>query len=62
MPDATMSDLEPTSADRAPRSLRLTVLFADILGFTATSTALGPERAYFAVTGLLNLMDGVARH
>jgi class 3 adenylate cyclase/tetratricopeptide (TPR) repeat protein/ABC-type cobalamin transport system ATPase subunit len=57
-----MSELEPTSADRAPRSLRATVLFADILGFTATSTALGPERAYFAVTGLLNLMDGVARH
>jgi class 3 adenylate cyclase/tetratricopeptide (TPR) repeat protein len=38
-----------------------TVMFADIEGFTALSEKSGAERAYFAVTGCLKLLDGVAR-
>jgi class 3 adenylate cyclase/tetratricopeptide (TPR) repeat protein len=53
----TRSDLE---AD-GPRTVRATVLFANIAGFSALSVAVGPERAYFATTGLLNALDGVVR-
>ena len=36
-------------------------MFADIVGFTELSEQIGSERAYFAVTGALRLLDGVAR-
>ena len=36
-------------------------MFADITGFSALADQVGPERAYFAVTGALRLADGVAR-
>ncbi|HEX2485061.1 MAG TPA: adenylate/guanylate cyclase domain-containing protein, partial [Myxococcota bacterium] len=50
----------PIEAPHA-RSTRATVLFADIVGFTALSQASRPERAYFAVTGALRILDEVAR-
>jgi class 3 adenylate cyclase/predicted ATPase len=37
------------------------VIFADVVGFTELTEQIGPERAYFAVTGALRIMDGVAR-
>ena len=36
---------------------RATVLFADILGFTALSEKMGPEQAYLVVTECLKLLD-----
>ncbi|HEY2389447.1 MAG TPA: adenylate/guanylate cyclase domain-containing protein [Candidatus Binatia bacterium] len=43
------------------RVTRATVIFADVVGFTELTERIGPERAYFAVTGALRIMDGVAR-
>ncbi len=43
------------------RLIHATVAFADIVGFTALSERLGPERAYRAVTECLRLLDGIAR-
>src|SRR4051794_26730175 len=36
-------------------------MFADITGFSVLADQVGPERAYFAVTGALRLVDGIAR-
>jgi class 3 adenylate cyclase len=38
-----------------------TVMFADIVGFTALSEAIGPERAYLIVTECLKRLDGIVR-
>jgi class 3 adenylate cyclase/predicted ATPase len=43
------------------RVARATVLFADVVGFTELSERDGPERAYFALTGALRILDQVAR-
>lgn len=56
-----MSDLH-TDPDRpSGRIVRATVLFADVIGFTELSERDGPERAYFALTGALRILDQVAR-
>jgi class 3 adenylate cyclase len=49
-----------TEALKAKRT-RATALFADIVGFTAISERMGPEQAYFIVTGCLKRLDGIAR-
>lgn len=51
------------SARRRPRAeqRRATVAFVDLLGFTALSQSVGPERAYHVVTGCLRLLDEIAR-
>jgi adenylate cyclase len=36
-------------------------MFADIVGFTQLAEKIGPEGAYFAVTGALKILDGIAR-
>ncbi len=43
------------------RVVRATVAFAGVAGFTALSLEIGAERAYLAVTGCLQLLDGIAR-
>jgi class 3 adenylate cyclase/tetratricopeptide (TPR) repeat protein len=53
--------LTVSASNATPRTVRASVLFANISGFSALSAAIGPERAYFATTGLLNVLDGVAR-
>ncbi len=52
-----MGDALPSSA----RSVRATVMFASLVGFTGLSTAHGPERAYLIVTGCLRGLDAIAR-
>jgi len=47
--------------DPRARLARATVMFADVVGFTALSESLGAERAYFAVMGAMRVVDGVAR-
>ena len=37
------------------------MLFADVVGFTDAAESLGPERAYFIVTGAMRLLDEIAR-
>ncbi len=37
------------------------MLFADVVGFTDIAESLGPERAYFAVTGAVRILDEIAR-
>ncbi len=49
------------AASRPVPTTRATVMFADIVGFTDLAERVGPERAYFAVTGALRTLDGVAR-
>jgi class 3 adenylate cyclase/tetratricopeptide (TPR) repeat protein/type II secretory pathway predicted ATPase ExeA len=39
---------------------RVTILFADITGFTAMTEKLGPERAYPIVAGALQILDEIA--
>ncbi len=43
------------------RLTRATVLFADVVGFTDVAESLGPERAYFVVTGAVRIVDEIAR-
>ena len=45
----------------AARLARATVLFVDVVGFTDIAESLGPERAYFAVTGAVRILDEIAR-
>jgi class 3 adenylate cyclase len=40
---------------------RATVLFADLVGFTALSQSMGTEQAYLVATGGLRILDEVAR-
>jgi len=40
---------------------RASIVFADIVGYTALSERAGPELAYALVTGALRLLDGIAR-
>lgn len=52
----------PGSPERATARLaRATVLFADVVGFTDVAESLGPERAYFVVTGAMRILDELAR-
>ncbi len=37
------------------------MLFVDVVGFTDIAETMGPERAYFAVTGAVRIVDEVAR-
>ena len=37
------------------------VLFADVVGFTDVAESIGPERAYFVVTGAVRILDEIAR-
>lgn len=37
------------------------MLFADVVGFTDAAESLGPERAYFIVTGAMRILDEIAR-
>ncbi len=37
------------------------MLFADVVGFTDAAANLGPERAYFIVTGAMRILDEIAR-
>ncbi len=52
-----MSDPAPRRAERR----RATVLFADLIGFTALSAAIGPERAYLITTECMRRLDAAAR-
>ena len=52
-----MGEALPSSA----RSVRATVMFASLVGYTGLSAALGPERAYLIVTGCLRGLDAIAR-
>ena len=54
---------QPRPPDALPRArrTRATVLFVDLVGFTALAESRGPERAYLLVTGCLRLLDGIAR-
>lgn len=52
-----MSDLQFS----CPALTEATVAFVDIKGFTRLCESVGAERAYFAVTGCLRLLDGIAR-
>ncbi len=52
---------DPGSAGPRAQTTRATVMFADIVGFTALAERIGPEGAYFAVTGALKILDGIAR-
>lgn len=54
-----MSD--PGATAPTARTTHATVLFADVVGFTDLAERVGPEPAYFAVTGALRVLDGVAR-
>jgi class 3 adenylate cyclase len=36
-------------------------MFVDVIGFTGLAEQLGPEVAYFAVTGAMRILDGIAR-
>jgi len=56
-PDGTGASPRPREVQRK----RTTVLFADLVGFTAISEQAGPERAYDVMTRCLTLLDGVAR-
>ncbi len=56
LPEGNVRGPAPTA-----RTTRATVLFADIVGFTELSHRIGPERAYFAVTGALRILDAAAR-
>ena len=40
---------------------RITVMFADITGFTSLAEESGAERTYDVITGCLKLLDGIAR-
>src|SRR5262245_50001508 len=55
------STSDPAGVDPQCRVTRATVMFADIVGFTQLAEKIGPEAAYFAVTGALKILDGVAR-
>jgi class 3 adenylate cyclase/tetratricopeptide (TPR) repeat protein len=46
---------------RRAEQITATILFADIVGFSALSAKDGPEKAYLAVTQLLGLLDKIAR-
>lgn len=37
------------------------MLFADVVGFTDLAESIGPERAYFVVTGAVRIVDEIAR-
>ncbi len=52
---------DPAASPPTARITRATVLFADVVGFTELSEDVGPERAYFAVTGAVRMLDGIAR-
>jgi class 3 adenylate cyclase/tetratricopeptide (TPR) repeat protein len=58
-----LSEPTPLLAGAPPRAriARATVLFADLVGFTALAERVGPESAYLTVSGALRLLDGVAR-
>ncbi len=58
---ATDSSIATDPATSRAQSIRATVLFADLVGFTAFSEVVGPESAYLAVSGALQLLDGIAR-
>ena len=45
----------------APELRRATIAFVDILGFSALSSRAGPEVAHRVVTGLLKVLDDIAR-
>jgi class 3 adenylate cyclase/tetratricopeptide (TPR) repeat protein/ABC-type cobalamin transport system ATPase subunit len=45
----------------AARLTRATVMFADIVGFTALTERAGAENAYLVVTGCLRLLDDIVR-
>lgn len=50
------------TSDQPPESgLHATILFADLVGFSALARTLGPDDAYAAVTRALRLLDDVAR-
>ncbi|MBM4244327.1 MAG: hypothetical protein FJ148_10995 [Deltaproteobacteria bacterium] len=51
---------EPLPSE-APALRRATIAFVDILGFSALSTRAGPETACRIVSGLLKLLDEIAR-
>ncbi len=48
-------------ATRRAERRRATVLFADLIGFTALSAAIGPERAYLITTECMRRLDAIAR-
>jgi class 3 adenylate cyclase/predicted ATPase len=52
--------MEPQGRRHTERK-RVTVVFADVVGFSTLSEARGPEEAYLVVTGCLKLLDGIAR-
>ncbi len=59
--DSTSAPIATDPTTSRAHSTRATVVFADLVGFTALSEAVGPESAYLAVSGALQLLDGVAR-
>ncbi len=53
--------MSATSPGHRAQRTRATVMFADLVGFTALTETVGPERAYAISTGCLKLLDGIAR-
>jgi class 3 adenylate cyclase len=52
-------------AEDAPRradTVRATIAFVDVLGFTPLAAEIGTERAYLAMTRCMRELDGIARH
>ncbi|MCP3985767.1 MAG: AAA family ATPase, partial [bacterium] len=59
----TPSPDESSTAQTGIRRVHATILFVDLVGFTALSEAVGPEQAYHITTGCLRLLDEIAhRH
>ena len=58
-----MADESSTETPDRPtaRLARATLLFVDIVGFTDVTESLGPERAYFVVTGAVRILEEIAR-
>jgi class 3 adenylate cyclase len=53
--------MEESRLPRETERRRVTVMFADITGFTSLTERSDTEQAYEAVTGCLKLLDGIAR-
>ena len=53
--------MEESRLPRETERRRVTVMFADITGFTSLTERSDTEQAYEVVTGCLKLLDGIAR-
>lgn len=60
LPEQPAADAAGASPTKA-RRVHATVLFADLMGFTALVESTGAERAYTLTRGCMQLLDGVVR-